>query len=142
MVGAATPTSSHEEEEEGEEVPTEGRILAEEEEEEIRVVVKEPSPRRTEKENEEPPPEELLAEEEILERPLPFEDYAKETNELREHIRKLEKEYKEREKVIDRILEYGTGIETAEALRMYPTPTLRKWEAALESYRKAQIENR
>jgi hypothetical protein len=67
---------------------------------------------------------------------LPFENYVKDEKRLRQHIERLEKEYDEREKVIGRIIEYGTGIETEKALRMYSTRVLEKWEASLEkSYR-------
>jgi len=67
---------------------------------------------------------------------LPFKDYARDENKLRQHIERLEKEYDAREKVIGRIMEYGTGIESEKALRMYSTAVLTKWEAALEkSYR-------
>ena len=67
---------------------------------------------------------------------LPFLDYLKDEKRLRQHIERLEKEYDEREKVIERIMEYGTGIESEKALRMYSTRVLEKWEASLEkSYR-------
>jgi hypothetical protein len=58
---------------------------------------------------------------------------------LRRVVDGLEKEYDRREKVIDRIMEYGTGIESEKALRMYPTPVLRKWEASLETYRAGKL---
>jgi len=75
-------------------------------------------------------------EEEALEHGLPFEDYFRDDKKLRKHVERLEKEYDAREKVIGRIIQYGTGIETEKALRMYTTPVLTKWEAALEkSYR-------
>ena len=69
---------------------------------------------------------------------LPFEDYAKDEKKLTQHIERLEKEYNEREKVIGRIMEYGTGIESEKALRMYSTHVLEKWEAALEKSRRAK----
>ena len=79
---------------------------------------------------------EMEKEIESLEHWLPFEDYAKDEKRLRHHIERLAKEYDEREKVIGRIMEYGTGIEDEKALRMYSTHVLEKWEAALEkSYR-------
>jgi hypothetical protein len=90
-------------------------------------------------EEELPPEEELVADEETLETGLPFEEYAKDEQKVRMAIDKLNKEADEREKVIERIMEYGTGIETEKALRMYPTPVLRKWEGSLESFRKAQL---
>lgn len=84
----------------------------------------------------EPRGKEMEREEEALEHGLPFEEYARDEKKLRQHVEKLEKDYDAREKVIGRIMEYGTGIETEKALRMYSTPVLTKWEAALEkSYR-------
>jgi len=85
------------------------------------------------------PVEEIVAEEEELETGLPFEEYGKDTDKIRSQIQKLSKEYDEREKVINQIMEFGTGNETEKALRMYPTATLRKWEESLESFRKAQL---
>ena len=83
-----------------------------------------------------PSEKEMEKEMEVLEHGLPFVDYGRDEKKLREHIERLEKEYDAREKVIARIMEYGTGIETEKALRMYTTPVLAKWEAALEkSYR-------
>jgi hypothetical protein len=67
---------------------------------------------------------------------LPFKEYGKDRDKLSSHIRQLEKEYDEREKVISRIMEYGTGIESEKALRMYSTRVLEKWEAALEKSKK------
>jgi len=69
---------------------------------------------------------------------LPFKEYAEDEKLLRYHIERLEKEYDEREKVISRIMEYGTGIETEKALRMYPTRVLEAWEASLERNRRAK----
>jgi hypothetical protein len=83
-----------------------------------------------------PSEKEMESEMEALEHGLPFEDYARDEKKLRGNIDRLEKEYDRREKVIARIMEYGTGIESEKALRMYTTPVLVKWEAALEkSYR-------
>ena len=79
---------------------------------------------------------EMEREMEALEHRLPFVDYARDENKLRRHVEQLEKEYDVREKVIERIMEYGTGIENEKALRMYSIPVLTKWEAVLEkSYR-------
>ncbi len=89
-----------------------------------------------------PPEEEMVSEEETLEGALPFEDYGKDTGKLTVQIDRLEHEYDEREKVIDRIMEYGTGIESEKALRMYTTPVLRRWEAALESYRASKLQQK
>lgn len=43
---------------------------------------------------------------------LPFKEYGKDRDKLINHIQHLEKEYDDREKVIERIMEYGTGIES------------------------------
>ena len=85
-----------------------------------------------------PSGKEMEREMETLEQWLPFEDYAKDEKRLRMHIERLEKEYDEREKVIGRIIEYGTGIESEKALRMYSTRVLEKWEAKLEQSYKAK----
>jgi len=86
-----------------------------------------------------PPEEQMVTEEETLEGALPFDDYGKDTEQLKGQIERLEKEYDEREKVIDRIMEYGTGIENEKALRMYTTPVLKKWEESLESHRASKL---
>jgi len=86
-----------------------------------------------------PAEEEMVSEEETLEQGLPFEEYGRDAGKLREHIDRLEKEYDDREKVIDRIMSYSTGIESEKALRMYPTAVLQKWESSLESYRASQL---
>ena len=85
-----------------------------------------------------PSGKEMESEMETLERWLPFEDYAKDEKRLRHHIERLGKEYDEREKVISRIMEYGTGIETEKALRMYSTRVLEKWEESLEKNYRAK----
>lgn len=85
------------------------------------------------------PEEEMVSEEETLEGALPFDEYGKDEEKLRSQISAMEKEYDQREKVIDRIMEYGTGIESEKALRMYSTPVLKKWEESLESYRASQL---
>lgn len=78
---------------------------------------------------------EVIQDEEMLERGLPFSDYAKDSEKLREMMAKLEKAYDAREKIIDHIMQYGTGIESEKALRMYSTATLQKWDTALEEFR-------
>jgi hypothetical protein len=75
---------------------------------------------------------------ETVEHGLPFKDYYEDAKILRHHIERLEKEYDEREKVIGRIIEYGTGIESEKALRMYSTPVLEAWEASLERNKRAR----
>lgn len=89
-----------------------------------------------------PAEEEMVTETEILEGALPFSEYAKDTKKLRAQIEQLEKMYDEREKVIDRILTYGSGVESNKALRMYPTSTLKKWDESLESYRASKRKKR
>src|SRR5579862_7979233 len=86
-----------------------------------------------------PAEEELESEEQTLEKGLPFEDYGKDSEKLREQIERLEKQYDEREKMIDQIMEYGTGIESERALRMYPTFVLKRWAESLENYKSAQM---
>jgi uncharacterized membrane protein len=87
-----------------------------------------------------PAEEELESEEETLEKGLPFEEYTKDSEKLREQIERLEKQYDEREKIINRIIGYGTGIESEKALRMYPESVLKQWAASLENYKKSQME--
>jgi len=88
-----------------------------------------------------PVEEEMVSEEETLEGALPFDDYAKDSEKLRAQVNRLEKEYDEREKVINRIIGYGTGIESEKALRMYSTPVLEKWAESLEGFRSTQLKN-
>jgi uncharacterized membrane protein len=85
-----------------------------------------------------PTEEDVVSEVQGLYQGLPFEEYAKDTEKLRGVVDRLEKEYDRREKVIERIMEYGTGIESEKALRMYPTHLLGKWEARLETFRAAK----
>ena len=85
------------------------------------------------------PVEEIVDEEETLEGALPFDEYGKDAEKLRAQMSQLDKEYDEREKVIERIMEYGTGVESEKALRMYPTSVLKKWEESLENFRKSQL---
>lgn len=86
-----------------------------------------------------PAEEEMVSDMETLEQALPFEDYAKDLERLRALVAELEGKYDAREKVIERILEYGTGVESEKALRMYPISVLKKWEASLESFRAQQL---
>ena len=86
-----------------------------------------------------PAEEEMVSEMEILYQGLPFDDYEKDAKKLKDNIERLEKEYDRREKVIGRIMEYGTGNESEKALRMYPTPVLAKWEASLETFRAEKL---
>ena len=89
-----------------------------------------------------PSEEEMESDMEAAEQPLPFKDYAQDTERLRALVSRLEKEYDKREKVINRIIQYGTGIESEKALRMYTTPVLEKWDAALESFRASQLKKK
>jgi len=89
-----------------------------------------------------PSTEEVLKDMEDLEVGLPFADYAKDKKRLTDIITGLEKEYKKREKVIDRILAYGTGVESENALRMFPTSTLEKWECALKEFRASKLKKK
>ena len=85
-----------------------------------------------------PTEEDVVSEVQGLYQGLPFEEYAKDMEKLTRIVDRLEKEYDRREKVIERIMEYGTGIESEKALRMYPTHLLGKWEARLETFRAAK----
>jgi flagellar biosynthesis chaperone FliJ len=85
-----------------------------------------------------PPEKEMVREEEREKAALPFREYGRDIKKIERQIQKLEKEYDQREKVIEQIMEYGTGIETEKALRMYPTAALRKWEKSLQSFQKAK----
>ena len=86
-----------------------------------------------------PGEEEMVSDMENVEQALPFDDYAKDSEKLSELVHQLEKKYDEREKVISRIIEYGTGIESEKALRMYSTPVLQQWETSLESFRAEKL---
>jgi chromosome segregation ATPase len=86
-----------------------------------------------------PEEEEMVSEMEALYQALPYEEYGKDRDKLTANIERLEKAYDRREKVIERIVEYGTGIESEKALRMYPTPTLIKWETSLETFRASKL---
>ena len=86
-----------------------------------------------------PNEEEMVNDMETLEQGLPLEDYERDEQELRKLVEQLEKEYDRREKVIQRIVEFGTGIESEKALRMYSTRVLEKWEASLEKYRAEKL---
>jgi chromosome segregation ATPase len=83
----------------------------------------------------------MVGDTEALEQELPFREYARDTMELTKLVTRLEHLYDKREKIIGRIMEYGTGIESEKALRMYSIPVLEKWEAALESFRAEQLKS-
>jgi len=89
-----------------------------------------------------PNEEEMVNDMEALEQGVPFEDYERDQQKLRKLIEQLEKQYDRREKVIRRIVEFGTGIESEKALRMYSTPILEKWEASLESFRAEKLKKK
>lgn len=92
--------------------------------------------------DETPSEDEMVSDMEELEVELPFKDYLRDQKKLRELVSRLEREYEKREKVIERILRFGTGLESAKALRMYPTPVLEKWEAALEAFRAEKLKKK
>jgi ElaB/YqjD/DUF883 family membrane-anchored ribosome-binding protein len=81
----------------------------------------------------------MVADMEAVEQALPFEEYAEDTERLSELVGRLEHLYDKREKIIDHIIEYGTGVETEKALRMYSIPVLEQWEVALENFRSQQL---
>ena len=81
----------------------------------------------------------MVADAETVEQGLPFEEYAKDAKRLSELVGRLEHLYDKREKIINHIIEYGTGIESEKALRMYSIPVLEQWEAALENFRAEQL---
>jgi phage terminase large subunit-like protein len=89
-----------------------------------------------------PNEEEMVNDMETLEQALPFMDYEKDQEKLRTLIKQLEKEYDRREKAIDHIMKYGTGVESEKALRMYSTSVLEKWEDKLESFRAEKLMNK
>jgi hypothetical protein len=72
-----------------------------------------------------------------LDEAFPFDDYDGEKASIREFVALLEREYDEREKVIKRIMKYGTGIETEKALRVCPIAVLERWESSLRESRAA-----
>ena len=81
----------------------------------------------------------MVADMEAVEQALPFGEYAKDTERLSALVGRLEHLYDKREKIIDHIIEYGTGVETEKALRMYSIPVLEQWDAALEGFRAQQL---
>lgn len=81
----------------------------------------------------------LVAEEERAERALPFREYGEDSEKLSKSIKTLEQDYQKREQIIASILEYGTGHESEEALRMYSIPVLERWESSIEKYRAKQL---
>ena len=89
-----------------------------------------------------PSEEEMLSDMETIEGELPFVDYEQDQEKLRQLVVKLEKEYDKREKVINRILEYGTGVESEKALRMYPIEVLEKWDESLENFRAEKLKKK
>jgi hypothetical protein len=84
----------------------------------------------------------ILREMEVLRLELPSKDFIKDARELEKTMKELEKAYNRREKVIDRIMEAGTGFESREALRMFSTPLLEKWADDLESSEARMIPKR
>jgi hypothetical protein len=89
-----------------------------------------------------PREEEMLSDMEEIEKPLPVAEYGKDAKKLSVLVARLEKEYDKREKIIDRIIAYGTGVESEKALRMYSVPALEKWLANLKSFRAEQLKKK
>jgi hypothetical protein len=77
----------------------------------------------------------LLVDIEDLRKEMPIDAFLKESEELKEMMTKLERAYNDREKVIDLILKEGTGFESRNALRMFPTDVLQKWAEELKRSR-------
>jgi hypothetical protein len=77
-----------------------------------------------------PAEEEMVRVEETLEQGLPLEEYGRDSEKLREQMEKPEKEYDQREKVIDRILATAPASRAQKAVRMYPTPILKNGNLA------------
>jgi len=84
----------------------------------------------------------MVADMEVVEQALPFKEYAEDTARLSKLVGRLEHLYDKREKIIGQIIEYGTGIESEKALRMYSIPVLEQWEVALENFRAGQLKDR
>jgi hypothetical protein len=76
--------------------------------------------------------DELLVDLKDLRRGMPIDAFLKESTELKDMMTKCERAYEEREKIINMILEEGTGFESRKALRMFPTDLLEKWALALK----------
>jgi hypothetical protein len=77
----------------------------------------------------------LVKELEDLRVAMPIDAFLKESEDLEETMNELDKAYDKREKVIDHILEEGTGFESRKALRMFPTSMLERWLEELISTR-------
>jgi len=72
---------------------------------------------------------------------LPFEEYERDQVRLPEIIARLVTKCDIREKLIQRIIELRSIVESEKAHRMFPTLTLQKWKAALESFQAEQLKN-
>ena len=72
------------------------------------------------------PTKDLEIEIELLREEMPKDSFIEAERELEEVMIKLDKAYDNREKLIDRIMERGTGYESRKALRMLSVPLLEK----------------
>jgi hypothetical protein len=63
---------------------------------------------------------------ELLREEMPKDSFMEAERELEEVMIKLDKAYDNREKLIERIMERGTGYESRKALRMLSVPLLEK----------------
>jgi len=74
---------------------------------------------------------EAIVDIELLRNEIPKGNFERTSRELGDMMTDLEKAYDDRERLIDLILERGSGYETKKALRMIPTPTLESWAKEL-----------
>jgi hypothetical protein len=74
----------------------------------------------------------ILADIEVLGEEMPTASFMKTAEELDELMKRLDRAYDEREKVIDRIMTEGSGFESRKALRMLSTPLLKEWAEEIE----------
>lgn len=68
---------------------------------------------------------------ELLREEMPKDSFMEAERELEEVMIKLDKAYDNREKLIDRVMERGTGYESRKALRMLSVPLLEKLASGL-----------
>ena len=77
----------------------------------------------------------MIADIEALEKELPRAEFQSTSGQLKAMMSELEEKYEKKEKVIDLVLQRGTGYETRKALRMVPMSVLEKWAAELSTKR-------
>jgi hypothetical protein len=92
-------------------------------------------------EDDSPVGREEISDEEALDQAFPFSDYGRGSARVKALVALLEEEYDRREKVIDRIMKYRTGIESRKALRACPIPVLGRWEASLKGSRIGSLDD-